>query len=187
MPRSPAGVFKARCRRVGRLRRYGPVRPLPVHPINFVPHHFQASEKSRLRRLIRGSKWRRDELENADIGVTTRHAGTDMPCESANCLFRDRWVSASSPHLSISVARRSRGLHHSRSISGAEHQLSISLANLNWSAKGPADRSQGDAQLCAQAEGRREESAPRAWDCTRGSPSHLASQTSASRPESASL
>src|SRR5215469_7093009 len=120
------------------------------------------------------------------MGVTTQHPGTDMPCELAIVSSEADGFSASSPHRSVS-ARRSRGLHHSRSISGAEHQLPISLANLNLSAKGPADRSQGDAQLCAQAEGRREESAPRAWDCTRGSPFHPASQTSASRPESASL
>lgn len=75
----------------------------------------------------------------------------------------------------------------SRSISGAEHRVPISLADLKWLAEGRADRSQGHAQLCAHAEGRREESATRAWDCTRDSPSHLASQTPASRHESASL
>lgn len=57
------------------------------------------------------------------MGVTTQHPGTAMPCELANCLFRDRWVFGGfGPALyfgGTSIPRTSPLW----SFSGAEHQL----------------------------------------------------------------
>jgi hypothetical protein len=61
------------------------------------------------------------------------------------------------------------------------------MAGSRWWAEVRAGRSPGHARLCAPAQAPREESLTRAWGCRRGSPSRPASQTPASRRESASL